>query len=156
MSRRAVVFDDPVMDDSDGLRLVEMGVGVLFGRFAMGCPAGMGDRKVEMVDGLGAGLPGIARARRFCRPLYSKRARLRGFLQVLRSRSRGIPDALTRRQMLAGLRGPIYPKIPHMRGGLIREVVNLTGKYSAFEQINNSASCKIQGAIFSKKSLLTV
>ncbi len=42
-----VVFDDSVVDDSDRLVLIEVGVGVFPGGFPMGGPAGMGDGQVE-------------------------------------------------------------------------------------------------------------
>src|SRR5579862_9975536 len=46
-AQMGVVFNDPVMDDGDRLRFIEMGMGVFFGGFSMGGPARMGDGELQ-------------------------------------------------------------------------------------------------------------
>jgi hypothetical protein len=44
LSKSAVIFNDPVMDDSDTEMFIKMGMGVFSRGFSMGCPAGMSNR----------------------------------------------------------------------------------------------------------------
>ena len=43
LAELAVVLDDAVVDDGDGAGAVEVGMGIVLDRGAMGCPAGMAD-----------------------------------------------------------------------------------------------------------------